>query len=280
MTTEQVKQNRDKAQAAVDALRKAVESGVVWNAEFEDLKSRLGGAVWRDTEAFIWPAMRNGVDEAFKYPVSPSSVHDVRSFSKKIEPGRAKGIAVPASVDEFLAFWVPVVALFDQAKPLIKKGRRPSDDPTKAPPRTLEHTGTCPVCGRNIKIDDAGRMVAHGYQIAHSFRHGNCFGVGFEPWEVSPTGAVKFVAQVRANIEGVTDSLQGAYDGRLSKVYDQRRNRFVKRGEARFDALLLGRVRQLEYEVRSLASLAHRFDEKLAAWAPATLPGVIAGFER
>lgn len=280
MTTEQVNQNREKALAAVEALRKAIESGVVWNSEFEDIKFRLGGAVWRDTQAMIWPAMRNGVDEAFKYPVSPSSVHDVRSFSKKIEAGRAKGLAVAETVDQFLAFWVPVVALFDQAKPLIQKGRKPSDDPTKTPPRTLEHTGTCPVCGRNIKLDDRGRMVAHGYQIAWNSRHGDCFGVGYEPWEVSPVGAVKFVAQVRVNLEVTEENLRKAKGGEFAEVYDERRKTFVKKGEDRFEVLLQARVREIEYEVRSLKGLAERFDEKIAAWAPATLPGLIAGFAR
>lgn len=281
MTTEQVIRNREKAEAMVETLRRAVESGVVWNAEFEVIKSGLNFAVWRDTEAYVWPAMLvQHVGEAFKFPGSPSSVHDIRSFSKKIEAGRSKGVAVPASVDEFLAFWVPVVALFDQAKPLIKKGRKPSDDPAKTPPRTLEHTGTCPVCDRNIKLGDSGRIVSHGYQIAWNSRHGDCFGVGHRPFEESAEGAIKFREQVVKQIAVNNELLANARAGKVEEVYNKRTRAFVKKGEERFNDLLRTRIQELEYEVRSLSRLADRFQIKIEGWAPATLPGIVAGFAR
>lgn len=280
MTTEQVKQNRDKAQAAVDALRRSVESGVVWNAEFEDLKSRLGGAVWRDTEAFIWPAMRNGVDEAFKYPVSPSSVHDVRSFSKKIEVGRAKGLTVPASVDEFLAFWTPVVTLFDEAKPLIKKGRRPAEDVDDSERRTLENTGTCPICSKNIKLTDGGRLVHHGYTVEYHAYQGGCFGVGHLPWEVSPKGSEEYVSSLEVYLADITEEYNDWKAEGIDKVFSERAKKYLAPGDEGFQEAVDRLLRDREYQIKNLTSTLDWFKDRIKNWTPSTLPGILAGFDR
>lgn len=58
--------------------------------------------------------------------------------------------------------------------------------------RDITNTGTCPCCGRNIKLDAQGRMVHHGYERPGDGMGivGDCFGVGYEPFEVSPRGTM------------------------------------------------------------------------------------------
>ena len=279
MTTEQVANNREKALVSIDALRKAVESGVVWNAEFEDLKSRLGGSVWRDTEALIWPAMRDGVDEAFKYPVSPSSVHDVRSFSKKIEAGRAKGLAVAGTVENFLAFWTPVVTLFDQAKPLIKKGRRPAENVDDSERRTLENTGTCPVCGKNVKLE-GGRLVHHGYTVQYQAFQGGCFGVGHEAWEVSPKGAQDYASGLEVYLVDITEEYDSWKAEGIDKVFSERTKKYLVKVDQGYQEAVDRLLRDREYQIKNLTSTLEWFREKIANWTPSTLPGILAGFDR
>jgi hypothetical protein len=68
-------------------------------------------------------------------------------------------------------------------------------------PRTLINTGTCPVCFENIKLVQ-GRMMRHGWRVAGRrqrgaigmTRHtGPCFGVGYEPFEISPQGTKDYL---------------------------------------------------------------------------------------
>ena len=71
-------------------------------------------------------------------------------------------------------------------------------------PRTLINTGTCPACFRNTKLVQ-GRMMRHGWRVGGrrqrgvtgmSWHSGPCFGVGYEPFEVSPQGTKDFLKQV------------------------------------------------------------------------------------
>lgn len=63
--------------------------------------------------------------------------------------------------------------------------------------RDLTNTGTCPVCRGNFKRDANGGMVHHGYtRPGDGMQHGDCWGVGFQPWELSPKGAEAYVAEV------------------------------------------------------------------------------------
>lgn len=63
-----------------------------------------------------------------------------------------------------------------------------------AAPRTRENTGSCPCCFRNIKLKaQSGRehplMVNHGFQRpGWGYIVGNCIGVGWPPFELSPDG--------------------------------------------------------------------------------------------
>lgn len=66
------------------------------------------------------------------------------------------------------------------------------DEHKKAAPRTEENTGSCPCCFRNIKLKWSGQsptMVNHGFKRpGWGLQMGNCRGVGFPPFELSPRG--------------------------------------------------------------------------------------------
>jgi len=86
---------------------------------------------------------------------------------------------------------VPACEKIAAVKQFIEKGRKPSESPANA--RTLDHTGTCGCCNRNVKLRPEGTMWDHGYMIGGKgskgyscFRVGSCFGVGYQPIEVSP----------------------------------------------------------------------------------------------
>ena len=75
--------------------------------------------------------------------------------------------------------------------------------------RDLTNTGTCPVCEGNFKRDGKGGMVHHGYQRpGDGFIHGDCFAVGYQPWEISPAGAMAYLQNaLRPHLEGAEHHL-------------------------------------------------------------------------
>jgi len=84
----------------------------------------------------------------------------------------------------------------------------PSRGPS--PQRTLENTGTCPCCFKNQKLKGGG-MVLHGYRapgLGAGFQ-GNCFGVGYPPFEVSAEGTKAYKGVILAEAHKA-DAVVGA----------------------------------------------------------------------
>lgn len=89
--------------------------------------------------------------------------------------------------------WEPLCQKFLALKPYIIKGREVSETPSQIPLRTLDNTGSCAVCGRNVKLH-RGKIMDHGYTKGFGWRHGICFGAGYQPFEISPEGLIAYKA--------------------------------------------------------------------------------------
>lgn len=87
----------------------------------------------------------------------------------------------------------------------------------KAPERTKENTGSCPCCFRNIKLKKASgaalpTMVSHGYRRpGWGAQVGNCMGVGWPPFELSPAGTKHLVQELEKKL-----ATHETYLGRLN----------------------------------------------------------------
>lgn len=183
-----------------------------------------------------------------------------------------------------------LVDLLNSAKPFIKKGKKPSDRPRKTPPRTIENTGTCPVCGGNYKLSDVGNCVDHGYTIRYGWRQGKCFGVAHLPWEVSPAGAVAYVAWLKNVLATRTKDhdflkkkLAGQEDGSIVETPEEFEKRkqfhlFTSRTNSLYgfieDPIKNTRIAlaQVDSEVRQIAGEISAFTKRIAEWKPDLLP--------
>jgi hypothetical protein len=68
----------------------------------------------------------------------------------------------------------------------------------KALPRDITHTGTCGICMRNVKMGAAHALVHHGYQRpGDGSILGDCFGVGYEPYELSKRAVEAYAASLQ-----------------------------------------------------------------------------------
>lgn len=175
-----------------------LENGLIHNVQFKDLNylitkatEREGRSIWENAPLERGSALRSTIyDYCAMYGWGAFEMTKKAKQARKDQVLNAPyhneaQIAAVAAVKAFLARWEPVCEKFLTLKPLIVKGRTPSENPRAVPERTLDHTGTCGICGRNIKMRGK-TLVDHGYTKGYGFRNGICFGAHFQPIEVSP----------------------------------------------------------------------------------------------
>jgi hypothetical protein len=138
--------------------------------------------------------------------------------------------------------------------------------------RTRENTGTCPACWGNYKLDGAV-LVMHGYRRpGFGYITGKCFGVGYEPAEVSSRG----ISAVRDELlvpdfEGTEESIDNAEAGKVTKL-EGRKGEIVDESDPRFKGLLRDLVEHLKRKAKHLRAEIDVYDKLLVAWHPRPMP--------
>jgi hypothetical protein len=279
----------------INKLNDAIAAGTIWNTDYTEVKDGLTRAFDGDCEQIKKVLLNSGDGSGTRtankqYPgievlywMLPFGLHQAtkmfRDFPKMKSAIPAE---VKASMDELIAFWSPIhTALYKTAKPMIVKGRKPSETANEDA-RTLENTGTCPVCNGNFKREANGTMVKHGYKVEGREFHGSCFGVGFQPFEVEPTGAVKYLGALGGALVREEASLVSLQTNPPATVRDRTRmgSPVVAKGEPRYDWAISNMIRERESMIRQIRSDIAYYGERIENWAPATLPGIVAGFGR
>ena len=144
--------------------------------------------------------------------------------------------------------------------------------------RDWTHTGTCGVCERNVKMDELDQLVHHGYQRPGSGEiQGDCFGVKYQPFELSPKGAADFLEQrLRVELANVREYKACLLDGRLDRIIIPgfRTTEVVKRGEPKWKVTLDTELADVDMNIGQLEREVKRFEEKVAGWKLDELPEV------
>lgn len=242
----------DRRAAQFEAAVSVMNQEVVYNVDFKDAKDSLGRAFSEAndkmvSEPFFW---------AGKYESLPEEVSELHwlTWSAHLAPSLLKKVNKVAvdhpcrdAMLELLNEFAPIMEAVKAAKGRVVKGRKPSTTPRKTEERTIENTGTCGCCGKNVKLS-GGKLVAHGYTIKYGFQSGNCFGVGYEPVEVSNKAIVAYLEVLNDYRDELVASLVGL---------DEDNKRWG----------IESNIRQVESDIKY-------FDKALAVWAPRALPGV------
>lgn len=148
--------------------------------------------------------------------------------------------------------------------------------------RTLRHIGWCPVCERDVKVRD-DRLVHHGYQRpGFGYIVGDCFGVGFRPYELSPEAAEQFLYRVVIpQIQRLEQQLEllpeatvlktrkygGVGIGRYEMV-DVRKEEVDAR---RWQELLRSNEKSMRNDLQVYQGESERLDRLIADWSPKPL---------
>lgn len=278
-------------------LNEQIAAGRVYNAFFTEAKAAFGYAIYqqrhggthnygavlnryRHDPEFQGEA-RKGFDILEEATV-PSSCHDMKSYFKTYSRACTAGLPeeIRTAMNAFIFDCLPLMEAVEAAKPLVVKGRRPSTEVSDAERRTLENTGTCPVCGRNIKRNDDGTITSHGYRVEGHEHAGGCYGTGYQPWELSYEGAVNYREILNFSLSHAMQEYEHATTEGYESVFCHRTRTWVSRGNNGYTTALESKIRELTSRVRQLTSDVLYFNERIQNWKPADLPGVLAGFSK
>lgn len=142
--------------------------------------------------------------------------------------------------------------------------------------------GTCGVCEREIKLSsserDPGaqsssfRLVHHGYQRPGDGQiHGDCFGVGREPYEVSPAATSDFLELVLSKMERAQIFLGRLQSGEITEIYKTTWSKAAPKlltpaDGWEFKDEINSRISQTKTEIRSLEATAQRLEALVQHW--------------
>jgi hypothetical protein len=149
-----------------------------------------------------------------------------------------------------------------------------------------EKCGICPCCfGDYVVTDKSTKMVHHGYERpGDGMIHGDCYGVGYAPFEVSCEGTKFYRGIVHNALLSYQATLVGLPTLEVVKVESGsklRNGRYwpeykeIKRGEYGFDREIESRRQKLEGQITSAKRHLADLDEKIATWKPQAFPRVV-----
>jgi len=138
------------------------------------------------------------------------------------------------------------------------------------------YVGTCPVCEGEFKLHRL-KMVHHGYKRpGYGEIVGDCPGVGWAPFEMSPDGAVDYLERVLLPaLQNSTTWLAKLQSGEVTEL---RQEIWTPRGEPakwkiltpadgyEFKSELKTRVRTAQHRFDALTRDAERFDNRIRGW--------------
>jgi len=148
------------------------------------------------------------------------------------------------------------------------------EDHIPAAARTRDQTGSCPVCFQNVKLA-GGKLVLHGYKRPGSGTvHGKCFGVGYEPFEVSPKGVSDYLAQQLIPIvEGLKRRLASLKSGDMKTLNIGRASpKIVTPDDPKWGTYLQNEIDEVEGSLQAEEAERDAFERLRTHWKERPLP--------
>ena len=269
----------------------ATSAGLIYAVDYTRIKLALNHILDASTEV-VTDLLRGKVSAAAVYQLqgdgflSETYIHRVQGQAKRFRSRLWAADPDLAVVGAFYNFWNPFAGSFAALKPLVIKARKPSDRPRQTPARTLDHTGTCAICGQNVKIAvrPSGVLVEHGFKIEWASRMGQCFGAGRRPWEVSPEAASAYIddlrltaAYKRNTLESLPTATAVPYSGTTLRAPKDpatgQPKLFLLAGDLFFAMGREAYARGLTWQIGAIGDAVRRFETRVAAWTQQPLPG-------
>jgi hypothetical protein len=265
-------------------LTAAKAEGKIWNVDYVAIKDALGRH-FDDVDTAVRDAVHTTMSREIAWDLTSDFIcSNYSNFAGRVARLEKRLMAAPealAAVKPLVRPFLEIIPLVVAVKPLIVKGRKPSENPS-ANARTIDHTGTCGCCMRNIKMTENGHMWDHGYQVeGRGYGYGqkvggSCFGVGYKPIEVScqvwkdmQEGMEHDLANLPDRITNLTKVLKG-------KVKVDKASWLLTPEEKAANESYTNTAQALSHAKHCLKSYPHSIETlkvSIANWAPKPLPG-------
>lgn len=152
-----------------------------------------------------------------------------------------------------------------------------SDMPREAKPG--QTIGTCAICNRSHVVRN-NKMVLHGYQRPGiGYIVGDCFGVGYKPYELSPEACEAFIPVLQKMQKQRQKTLQDLQNDRVDEFYETRMNYKLGRRETitigrdnpAFERLRKERINKMQQEIKGIDEMIAEMKQKIKNWEPGEL---------
>ena len=143
-----------------------------------------------------------------------------------------------------------------------------------AAPRTRDGTGSCPVCFQNIKAKP--EIVLHGYRRPGTGQvYGNCFGMGFLPFEVSVKGTKAYLDEkLEPQLKDLQKYLGDLKAGKVKELRSNRgRDKVITPADQGWDYELKNAIENMEkYKIPNLEAFVAAYRRLIQHWKERPLP--------
>lgn len=282
-------------EAALKTIEAGLQSGKIWNQEFQDAKSwvahgcehaqhvaagdaRKGGRSYGDA--------RDSIGYAFQMNQAAKASRELKKLAKRIpgvlNPGTAEYIM---TLDQIDGVW----KWLQSVKPVIVKGRKPSAEKTPGQiAEEMANTGRCCICEGRQKLSQGGEprsrtLVHHGYKMSEYNHSGNrmgaCFGAFKPPYEVSCEPNREYRALLQGDLRDAKSYLADLTASKMDELdvteYPKglRQPALVpcKRGTDKYERERESRIWRTKSRIRQLTDeIAHQ-KARIDSWKPAPL---------
>ncbi len=151
--------------------------------------------------------------------------------------------------------------------------------------RDLTNTGTCGVCEGNFKREADGSLHMHGFtRPGDGMLHGRCFGVGYQPHEISVDAARDYLARaLRPYLAEWKVALSNLKSGKVDTLSVRKWNYETRQDEWKtitaadgydFTQAMAAEIYKAENNVRWATQDVERFEKKIAEWKVDVLPEI------
>lgn len=168
------------------------------------------------------------------------------------------------AMDRFLKEALPLCLTVMSLKTKTIKGRTPSE-PAKVNPNKV--VMTCPCCFHQIAKAKNGKMVHHGYQRpGNGWQTSSCPGIRFKPLEESLEGLLWIIDETKKQLIKTQNLFDNKDSIETLIVVVRKVSKQIKKGEEGWKTRFDQRVRDLEYEIKSLTRQVKYLEEVLLVW--------------
>jgi hypothetical protein len=281
-----------RARRALEVILHGQLDGKIYGPEYKDAKDTLSR---RFDEAYTGLRNRHlqwgvGHTDAHEWEDKLGShygLHSAISVAKRL----AKAPPAPTpdfdrEAREFFAATQPIASMIAGLKAKVIKGRKPNPDvvarKAAVAASRVGRDGECQICQHRQILDSRGNLVLHGYQRpGHGYIVGDCFGVGYPPWEVSSDRLAEWIEYLQTRSARLAE--EATRTAKLTTIEvnrgSDRNPKFVtvtkggpvsydSWGKLSFEDELAKRVSDLKQQSKWLADDAKVQTRRLKTWKP------------